>query len=202
MEARKEEDRNEDELVRAVRPLLEQAEKILNETNGLVKGADPDNRLSRQAKRAVADHTSSPEEHRLAEALKVLIEEVNGTIDWAKNKLDAFPKAKNDLGPLLDALGQPLLQIVSGVGLLLAGVLNLVGKLVCYSFQPHPAIADSCGLAERPRISLPVGWDLGGNRSRQTVQGNFQQCRPLVDHFKKAHHMYFVVVDCSHRFQP
>lgn len=35
-----------------------------------------------------------------------LVEEVGGTIDWAKNKLDAFPKAKKDLGPLLDALGR------------------------------------------------------------------------------------------------
>ena len=35
-----------------------------------------------------------------------MIEEVGGTIDWAKNKLDAFPKAKKDLGPLLDALGR------------------------------------------------------------------------------------------------
>ncbi|THU94108.1 hypothetical protein K435DRAFT_860847 [Dendrothele bispora CBS 962.96] len=44
--------------------------------------------------------------------------------------LDSFPKAKRDLGPLLDALGQPLTQIVAGVGMLLAGVLNLVGNLL------------------------------------------------------------------------
>jgi hypothetical protein len=31
---------------------------------------------------------------------------------------------------LLDALGQPLTQIVGGVGLLLAGVLNLLGNLL------------------------------------------------------------------------
>lgn len=35
-----------------------------------------------------------------------MVEEVQGTIDWAKDKLDAFPKAKKDLGPLLDALGR------------------------------------------------------------------------------------------------
>lgn len=58
------------------------------------------------------------------------IEEVQGTIDWAKDKLEAFPKAKKDLGPLLDALGQPITQIVGGVALLLAGVLNLLGNLV------------------------------------------------------------------------
>lgn len=38
MEAKKEEDRNEDELVKQVKPLLQQAEKILSETEGMVKG--------------------------------------------------------------------------------------------------------------------------------------------------------------------
>ncbi|KAJ7200766.1 hypothetical protein GGX14DRAFT_167433 [Mycena pura] len=130
MEARKEDDRDEAELVKNVKPLLEQAEKILNEANGAIHGADPDNRLTNKAKRNMQDHRASPEEQRLAEALKVMIEEVGGTIEWAKDKLDSFPKAKRDLGPLLDALGQPLTQIVGGVGLLLAGVLNLVGKLL------------------------------------------------------------------------
>ena len=36
------------------------------------------------------------------------MEDVGGTIEWAKGKLDAFPKAKRDLGPLLDALGGEL----------------------------------------------------------------------------------------------
>ena len=34
------------------------------------------------------------------------MEEVHGTIEWAKDKLDSFPKAKKELGPLLDALGR------------------------------------------------------------------------------------------------
>ncbi|KAF8825588.1 uncharacterized protein C8R40DRAFT_1111340 [Lentinula edodes] len=130
MEARKDEDRDEGELVQQVKPLLQQAEKILNETMGMIKGADPDNRLSDRAKRHAQTHNATPEEQRLAEALKVLLEEVGGTIEWARDKLDSFPKAKKDLGPLLDALGQPLTQIVGGVGLLLAGVLNLLGNLL------------------------------------------------------------------------
>ncbi|KAJ6489037.1 hypothetical protein C8R45DRAFT_1213608 [Mycena sanguinolenta] len=130
MDAQKEEDRDEAELVSNVKPLLQQAEKILNETNGAIKGADPDNRLSNKAKRNMQDHKATPEEQRLAEALKVLVQEVGGTIEWARDKLDSFPKAKRDLGPMLDALGQPLTQIIGGVGLLLAGVLNLVGKLL------------------------------------------------------------------------
>ncbi|KAF5379310.1 hypothetical protein D9757_007665 [Collybiopsis confluens] len=151
MEAKKEEDRNEGELVEQVKPLLLQAEKILNETQGTIKGADPDNRLADRAKRHAQTHRATPEEQRLAEALKVvrsfilsfpsgviswlkrneqLLEEVGGTIEWARDKLESFPKAKRDLGPLLDALGQPLTQIVGGVGLLLAGVLNLLGNLL------------------------------------------------------------------------
>ncbi|KAJ7157077.1 hypothetical protein C8R46DRAFT_1165543 [Mycena filopes] len=130
MDARKEEDRDEAELVKNVKPLLEQGEKILNETNGAIRGADPDNRLSNKASRNVQDHKASSEEQRLAEALKVMVQEVGGTLEWARDKLDSFPKAKKDLGPLLDAMGQPLTQIVGGVGLLLTGVLNLVGKLL------------------------------------------------------------------------
>ncbi|KAF8155313.1 hypothetical protein K438DRAFT_2026415 [Mycena galopus ATCC 62051] len=130
MDAQKEEDRDEAELVKNVKPLLQQAEKILNETNGAIRGADPDNRLSNKATRNMQDHKATPEEQRLAEALKVMVQEVGGTIEWARDKLDSFPKAKRDLGPLLDALGQPLTQIVGGVALLLAGVLNLVGKLL------------------------------------------------------------------------
>ncbi|KAF8177839.1 hypothetical protein BJ912DRAFT_908479 [Pholiota molesta] len=129
-EAQKEDDRDESALVSQVRPLLEQAEKILNETNGAIRGADPDNRLTNEAKRNTQDHKATPEEQRLAEALKIMVEEVGGTIEWARDKLNSFPKAKRDLGPLLDALGQPLTQIVGGVGLLLAGVLNLVGNLL------------------------------------------------------------------------
>lgn len=69
------------------------------------------------------------------------------TIEEAKNKIADMPKAKNDLGPLLDALGrecsaftleffvltqytEPLFQIISGVCMLLGGVLNLLGSLV------------------------------------------------------------------------
>jgi hypothetical protein len=42
-----------------------------------------------------------------------MVEEVGGTIEWAKDKLNNFPKAKRDLGPLLDALGSMLSPIVS-----------------------------------------------------------------------------------------
>lgn len=133
MFSKKEDERDEAELVKQVKPLLEQAERIMHETMGAVKGADPDNRLSNQSKRNVADHKATPEEQRLAEALKVvsriafylnpsilmslqqMIQEVGGTLDWAKDKLDSFPKAKKDLGPLLDAVSRTSPILVIGV---------------------------------------------------------------------------------------
>jgi hypothetical protein len=59
-------------LVENVKPLLIEAEKILNETNGAVRGADPDNRLSRKATNHAESHRATPEEQRLAAALKVV----------------------------------------------------------------------------------------------------------------------------------
>ncbi|KAJ7922494.1 hypothetical protein B0H13DRAFT_1982800 [Mycena leptocephala] len=116
--SRKEEDRDEDELIKNVKPLLEQAEKILNETNGA-------------ATRNMRDHKATPDEQRLAEALKVMVEEVGGTIQWARDKLDAYPKAKRDLGPLLEAVSRGTFDPNRrGVMLLLAGVLNLVDRLL------------------------------------------------------------------------
>jgi len=56
--------------VKNVKPLLEQATEVLHQTLGAIKGADPDGRLSNQAKRHAQDHKATPEEQRLAEALK------------------------------------------------------------------------------------------------------------------------------------
>ncbi|KAH8823879.1 hypothetical protein DL96DRAFT_1670739 [Flagelloscypha sp. PMI_526] len=128
--AKDKEEQDEAKLTDNVKPLLEQAEKILNETNGSIRGADPDNRLSNKAQRNFQDHKATPEEQRLAEALKNFMVEIVQEVDWAKDKLDSFPKAKKNLGPLLDALGQPITQIIGAVGLLLAGVLNLLGNLL------------------------------------------------------------------------
>jgi hypothetical protein len=72
MEARPEAERDEGELVKAVRPLLTQAEQILNETQGMIKGADPGNKISNRAKRHAASHQATPEEQRLAEALSIV----------------------------------------------------------------------------------------------------------------------------------
>jgi hypothetical protein len=170
IDAQKEEDRDENELIKAVKPLLQQAETILNETNGAIRGADPDNRLSNKAKRNVQDHKATPEEQRLAEAVKVVrrfipslfhsvltcaVFSTAGARSRRHHRVGAGqarrvpqsqagsrPPARRPrpyVYPAISPLAarclpcasvEPLTQIVGGVGLLLAGVLNLVGKLL------------------------------------------------------------------------
>ncbi|KAF7335422.1 Lea domain-containing protein [Mycena venus] len=149
MESQKEEDRDENELVKSVKPLLQQAEQILNETNGAIRGADPDNRLSNKAKRNMQDHKATPDEQRLAEALKVVRPlgiilpsniSLTRSFRWFKKSAAPSNGPRTSSIPSLRPSGisdlssrpwaNPLTQIVGGVGLLLAGVLNLVNKLL------------------------------------------------------------------------
>lgn len=44
-----------------------------------------------------------------------------------------FRNLEKDLGPLLDAMAQPLFQVVGGVGMILNGVLSLLGNIVRYT---------------------------------------------------------------------
>jgi hypothetical protein len=66
----------------------------------------------------------------LADLLKELTTTVVTTIDNAKKKLNDMPHAKKKLNPLWGLLTEPLFQIIAAVGLLLAGVLGLVGRLL------------------------------------------------------------------------
>ncbi|KAF4466434.1 hypothetical protein FALBO_6700 [Fusarium albosuccineum] len=129
-EAQPKEERDEEELVRQVKPLIEEGGKILTETNGIIRGLDPDGRIQRNAKEKTAGGEATPEEAHLAELLKELTGSVQTTIDNAKRKLEGMPHAKEKLNPLWALLAEPLFQIVAAVGLLLSGVLGLVGKLV------------------------------------------------------------------------
>ncbi|OAQ65595.1 lea domain-containingprotein [Purpureocillium lilacinum] len=124
------EDLDEEQLVREVKPLIEEGGKILTETNGMIRGMDPDGRIQRQAKHKSATKDASPEEHHLADVLKELTGTVTQTIDNAKRKIDGMPHAKKELNPLWGLLSEPLFQILAAVGLLLNGVLGLVGKLL------------------------------------------------------------------------
>lgn len=100
---------------------------------------DPDGRLAATAKQKSATGEASPEERALADKLKDLTENVHNTIEQAKKKIAGMPHAKKQLNPLWGLLAEPLGQILAAVGLLLAGVLGLVGKLVSFTLLPSPA---------------------------------------------------------------
>ncbi|KAI1473153.1 uncharacterized protein F4812DRAFT_465072 [Daldinia caldariorum] len=129
-ERKPEDERDEEELVKQVRPLIEEGGKILTEANGVIRGLDPDGRISANAKHKTAAREATPEEYRLADLLKELTGTVTETIEGAKRKLENLPHAKKAINPLWGLLSEPLFQIVAAVGLLLSGVLGLVGKLL------------------------------------------------------------------------
>lgn len=110
--------------------MIEEAGKLLSESNGIVRGLDPDGRLQSKAKQKASSHEATPEEYHLAECLKELSGTVAQTIENAKKKLEGMPHAKKGLNPLWGLMGEPLMQLLAGVGLLLSGVLGIVGKLV------------------------------------------------------------------------
>ena len=121
---------DEEELVNNVKPLIEEAGRILQECNGSLRGLDPDGKIAAQAKGRQGTGEATPEEHRLAECLKEITTNVVTTVDDAKKKLNDMPHAKKKLNPLWGLMTQPLFQILAAVGLLLAGVLGLVGQLL------------------------------------------------------------------------
>ncbi|GAB1318602.1 LEA domain-containing protein [Madurella fahalii] len=125
-----EDERDEEQLVKEVRPLIEEGGRILTEAKGIIKGLDPDGRISANAKHKTAAREATPEEYHLAEVLKDLTGDVTQCIDNAKRKLEDMPHAKKELNPLWGLLNEPLFQILAAVGLLLTGVLNLVGRLL------------------------------------------------------------------------
>lgn len=124
------EELDEEKLVNDVKPLIEEGGRILGECNGAIRGLDPDGHIAAQAKARAASGEATPEEHRVAEGLKELTTSIVKTIDNAKKRLSDMPHAKKKLNPLWGLLTEPLFQIIAAVGLLLAGVLGLVGKLL------------------------------------------------------------------------
>jgi len=70
VERQKEDDRDEQKLVDKVKPLIEEGGRILTETNGVIRGMDPDGRITANAKQKSATREATPEEHHLAELLK------------------------------------------------------------------------------------------------------------------------------------
>ena len=69
-ERKPKEELDEEQLVKEVKPLIEEGGNILTETNGIIRGMDPDGRIQRNAKHKCSTKEASPEEHHLAEMLK------------------------------------------------------------------------------------------------------------------------------------
>jgi len=124
------EELDEEALVKEVRPLIEEGSKILQESNGIIRGLDPDGHIQANAKHKSASREATPEEHHLADVLKEITGTVTECIDNAKKKIEDMPHAKKELNPLWGLMTEPLFQILAAVGLLLNGVLELVGRLV------------------------------------------------------------------------
>ncbi|CRK41203.1 hypothetical protein BN1708_008470 [Verticillium longisporum] len=121
---------DEDALVKEVKPLIEEGGNILSELNGTIRAMDPDGHIQRNAKHKSSTSEASPAEHHLADLLKELSGSVVTCVENAKKKIADMPHAKKHLNPLWVLLTEPLGQILAAVGLLLAGVLNLVGRLL------------------------------------------------------------------------
>lgn len=124
------EELDEEDLVKEVKPLIEEGGRILTEANGIVRGLDPDGRIQANAKHKTAAREATPEEYHLADVIKELTGTVTECIDGAKRKIEDMPHAKKELNPLWGLLSEPLFQIIAAVGLLLSGVLGIVGRLL------------------------------------------------------------------------
>lgn len=121
---------DEDAFVSKMKPLLENAHGTMQSTLDQIKALDPDNKFERFAKRNVEDAQASPEEKLLIDGCNELGTRVKATIDKGRKSIEGMPKAKKELGPLFNMLSEPLLQILGAVGLLVAGVLNLLANIL------------------------------------------------------------------------
>jgi hypothetical protein len=66
---------DEEALVKEVKPLIEEGSKILQESNGIIRGLDPDGHVQANAKGKTQSHQASPEEYHLADVLKEVCHE-------------------------------------------------------------------------------------------------------------------------------
>jgi len=121
---------DEDAFVQKMKPLIENAHGVMQSTLDQIKALDPENKFERLAKRHVEDSQASPEEKQVVDGCNELSNAVKATIDKGRKAIEGMPKAKKELGPLFNLLSEPLLQILGAVGLLVAGVLNLLANIL------------------------------------------------------------------------
>ncbi|KAK6332275.1 hypothetical protein TWF696_002995 [Orbilia brochopaga] len=121
---------DEEAFVSKMKPLIENAYAVMQSTLDQIRALDPDHKFERLAKRNVEDSKGSADEQAVIEGCKELSTRVQATIDKGRKAIEGMPKAKKELGPLFSLLSEPLLQILGAVGLLVAGVLNLLANIL------------------------------------------------------------------------
>jgi hypothetical protein len=121
---------DEDAFVSKMKPLIENAHAVMQSTLDQIKALDPDHKFERLAKRRVEDAQGSADEKMVIDGCQELSTRVQATIDKGRKAIEGMPKAKSELGPLFSMLSEPLLQILGAVGLLVAGVLNLLANIL------------------------------------------------------------------------
>ncbi|EWC45455.1 hypothetical protein DRE_00854 [Drechslerella stenobrocha 248] len=121
---------DEDAFVSKMKPLIENAHGVMQSTLDQIKALDPENKFERLAKRHVEDAQASADEKMVVDGCQELSTRVQATIDKGRKAIEGMPKAKKELGPLFSMLSEPLLQILGAVGLLVAGVLNLLANIL------------------------------------------------------------------------
>jgi len=126
----KSEDFNEEQFVAAIKPHIEEAGTVLERALAEIQAIDPDKKCQRRAQRNAEDNKASKNQRAIADGLQKLSSEVQKTIDECKNKVKKMPHAKSELNNMFGMLSRPLFQILSAVGLLVYGVLNLLGQVL------------------------------------------------------------------------
>jgi len=121
---------DEEQLVKTVKPIIEEAGNKLQEGKGALRALDPDGQIAASAKARSASHEATPEEYQLADLLKQLSQTISTTIENGRRRIADMPHAKKKINPLWCLLSEPLFQIIAAVGLLLSGVLGLLGNLL------------------------------------------------------------------------
>ncbi|KAJ5166576.1 uncharacterized protein N7482_005357 [Penicillium canariense] len=124
------EELDEEQLVKTVKPLIEDAGNMLQECKGALRALDPDGQIAASAKLRSVSHEATPEEYQLADLLKELSQTISTTIENGRKRIADMPHAKKKINPLWALLSEPLFQIIAAVGLLLSGVVGLLGNLL------------------------------------------------------------------------
>jgi hypothetical protein len=158
--------RNEDELVKRVSPLIQQAGDILQKCNSNIRGMDPGGNLRMRAQ----GEDALPEERKAAKLLSELTGETVRSVQDAQKKLQSMPKAEKKMSGLWKMIGAPLVQIIGAVVLLVTGVLGLVAQLL-NTVGLGQLIGGLFGKLGLNKILSSIGLDLKGGGGKGGLLG-------------------------------